>query len=380
MPVALPSLPPDQLAAGQVALAALLGTAGFYFLLPRPRGRSVAVGVALSVASLVVGTLYLGLTFGLPATDYVGPALFWLFAGAALVFGGLLVAQANPARGALAFAFVILSTCGLFLLLAAPFLMAATVIIYMGAVVVTFLFVLMLSHAQGPSDENDRSREPLLGSLAGFAFAGLILFTLYVGSPASLPAKASQPRYPLPVTGVTPADGALLAEAAADLRAAVDAPDAAGALDRARRARVRLAAVVGYAPGETVGEDTDAGLLAGRVFVQDRLRVGAADARVARLVAQADELRDAKSKALDAVENAALERDPDLAPARAALAAVRDKALVLAGRGELPARNVSALGLILYSEHLLAVELAGTLLLVATVGAVAMTGRKGVAA
>src|SRR5262249_25638497 len=60
----------------------------------------------------------------------------------------------------------------------APFLMAATIIIYAGAIIVTFLFVLMLSHVEGPSDENDRSREPLLGSLAGFAFAGLVLFAV----------------------------------------------------------------------------------------------------------------------------------------------------------------------------------------------------------
>ena len=47
---------------------------------------------------------------------------------------------------------MILATCGLFLLLAAPFLMAATIIIYAGAIIVTFLFVLMLSQQQGPSD------------------------------------------------------------------------------------------------------------------------------------------------------------------------------------------------------------------------------------
>src|SRR5205814_6331378 len=78
----------------------------------------------------------------------------------------------------IAFAFVILSTCGLFLLLAAPFLMAATIIIYAGAIIVTFLFVLMLSQVEGASDENDRTREPLLGALAGFAFVGLLLFAL----------------------------------------------------------------------------------------------------------------------------------------------------------------------------------------------------------
>ena len=75
------------------------------------------------------------------------------------------LAQRNPARGAIAFAFVILNTCGLFLLLAAPFLMAATVIIYAGAIIVTFLFVLMLSNVRSVSDENDRSREPLTKKL-----------------------------------------------------------------------------------------------------------------------------------------------------------------------------------------------------------------------
>ena len=40
------------------------------------------------------------------------------------------------------------------------------------------------------------------------------------------------------------------------------------------------------------------------------------------------------------------------------------------------ARNVANLGVVLYSEHLLAVEMAGTLLLVATIGAVAIAGRR----
>src|SRR5262249_33217725 len=102
------------------------------------------------------------------------------------IFGTTLVVQKNPARGAIAFAFVILSTCGLFLLLAAPFLMAATIIIYAGAIIVTFIFVLMLSRADGPSDESDRSREALHGSVSGCAFVGLVLFALYLSSPASL--------------------------------------------------------------------------------------------------------------------------------------------------------------------------------------------------
>src|SRR5687767_12808490 len=137
--------------------------------------------------------------------DAVGTVLFILFSLGALGFGTVLVVQRNPARGAIAFAFVVLSTCGLFLLLAAPFLMAATIIIYAGAIIVTFLFVLMLSQSAGPSDENDRTREPLYGSFAGFAFVGLVLFTLYQTSLASAPPEpgATTPQGRLPATVLT---------------------------------------------------------------------------------------------------------------------------------------------------------------------------------
>ena len=50
--------------------------------------------------------------------------------------------------------------------------------------------------------------------------------------------------------------------------------------------------------------------------------------------------------------------------------------VLLHGVGQLPARNVANLGFVLYSEHLLAVELAGTLLLVAVIGAIAISHRK----
>ena len=43
---------------------------------------------------------------------------------------------------------------------------------------------------------------------------------------------------------------------------------------------------------------------------------------------------------------------------------------------KLPAANVEALGRTLFSDHLLAVELAGTLLLVATVGAIAIASTR----
>src|SRR5579871_3692768 len=160
-----------------IILPLLAGGAAIYLLLPRPQAYPALWGATLGLLALVL-TLVLLTRSGVVSPETI---LFWSFSAVAILAGTLLVTQHNPARAALAFALVVLCTCGLFLLLAAPFLMAATIIIYAGAIIVTFLFVLMLSHPQGDeSNENDRSREPLLGSLAGFAFVGLVLFTLYI--------------------------------------------------------------------------------------------------------------------------------------------------------------------------------------------------------
>src|SRR5205085_53279 len=67
-----------------------------------------------------------------------------------------------------------------------------------------------------------------------------------------------------------------------------------------------------------------------------------------------------------------LREKPNAEAAKADLRALRDEVLLLYGSAELPARNVGNLGYLLYADHLLAVELAGTLLLVATIGAVAI--------
>ena len=47
-----------------------------------------------------------------------------------------------------------------------------------------------------------------------------------------------------------------------------------------------------------------------------------------------------------------------------------------ANQSDLPAANVAGLGKTLFTDYLLAVELAGTLLLVATIGAIAIAGRR----
>jgi NADH:ubiquinone oxidoreductase subunit 6 (subunit J) len=390
------ALTKSQEAGGEIALAVALAIAGFYLLLPRPRGRLVVGGVAALIAALAVLAAWAYRTFGHPASDAVGAALFWLFSLGALVFGAVLVAQRNPARGAIAFAFVILSTCGLFLLLAAPFLMAATIIIYAGAIIVTFLFLLMLSHSEGPSDENDRSREPLYGSFAGFAFTGLVLFALFLTSQGAPPEANAAPAGRLPVTVMTAEERAKLADAVAKLDAAEKALDGATGTHEARDQRVKefeaafaparddLESVVGS--GREARDDEGTGSLQGGTL-RERLektagRAGGeavlyrSDPQARDALARARRVREASRGVVPRVENNLLGDSPDVPAAQAEVRKLRDEVVLLHGAGQLPARNVANLGYLLYSEHLLGIELAGTLLLVAVIGAIAVAHRR----
>src|SRR5258708_37459269 len=139
-----------------VLFPVITGFLAVFYLLPAPRRRSLMHGaLAVVIAILGFGTfLWHGFGSELPCTAEA--FLFFAFSLQAFAFGILMIVQRNPARSALFFAVVVLSVCGLFLLLAAPFLMAATIIIYAGAIIVTFLFVIMLSQQIGQTDANDR--------------------------------------------------------------------------------------------------------------------------------------------------------------------------------------------------------------------------------
>ncbi|AMV25837.1 NADH:ubiquinone oxidoreductase subunit J [Gemmata sp. SH-PL17] len=347
-------------------------------------------------------------TFGRPLPDVIGTALFVLFSAGALVFGTVLVAQKNPARGAIAFAFVVLSTCGLFLLLAAPFLMAATIIIYAGAIIVTFLFVLMLSHADGASNENDRSREPLYGGFAGFAFVGLVLFTLYQTAQTAKSDGVSDSQSHLLAPVVTAEERKTLSDVVTRLEEAEkalegDAGTRGAVLDRLEAfekvyppIKNDLSRVVGgtYSPDGALGRNFQDIELAGNErngSIHDRLvqfrgqpngensTLFRADEQARGVVKRAAGVRETSAKTFRTVRRLMSDEKPDPAGARAAVRELRDEVVLLRGAGELPANNVRGLGFVLYSEHLLAIELAGTLLLVAVIGAVAVTHRKGVA-
>lgn len=70
--------------------------------------------------------------------------LFWLFAGVMLVFGVLVVTNRNPVASALSLVVCFLGLAALFMSLDAFFIGIIQVLVYAGAVMVLFLFIIML--------------------------------------------------------------------------------------------------------------------------------------------------------------------------------------------------------------------------------------------
>lgn len=170
-----------------------LGYIALWSLLPSTRRINVLAMSLVGAAALVVGGFVLP-RMTAPTVPLVFDVLFYVFAGGAIAAAVATIVQRNPVYAALWFASVILCTCGLFLLQAAPFLAAATIIVYAGAVIVTFLFVIMLAQQRGLADYDRRSREPAMACLAGFVLLGAMLYTLELNFFASIRITAATDR------------------------------------------------------------------------------------------------------------------------------------------------------------------------------------------
>lgn len=100
--------------------------------------------------------------------------LFYVLAALTLIFGALVVANPfsrNPITSAMFLVLTIISMAGLFVLLHAFFLAAVQVLVYAGAVMVLFLFVIMLLDLK----EEERRKIKLTGLVAGVVSVGAII-------------------------------------------------------------------------------------------------------------------------------------------------------------------------------------------------------------
>ena len=71
-------------------------------------------------------------------------AVFWFFAATAVISAALCILQRNPVNAALWLVSTMFSLAAIYVLLDAQFIAAIQVLVYAGAVMVLFLFVIML--------------------------------------------------------------------------------------------------------------------------------------------------------------------------------------------------------------------------------------------
>lgn len=170
-------------------LGITLGAIGVCMALPRARVSPQAIGGIL--AAIAGGLILIGL--GLRNPSHLPNLFFYVFAILALGSALRVISHQRPVYAALYFILTILASSGMYLLLSAEFMAFALIIIYAGAILITYLFVIMLA-TQAPSEEDmDRladydaqSRDPVLATIIGFILLAALTTMLFRGT-AALP-------------------------------------------------------------------------------------------------------------------------------------------------------------------------------------------------
>lgn len=173
-----------------LALCVVAGVAT-WLMLPRPSGSKTPGYIGSGLALIAFATLALILLNWAAVGSGLTTVYFWLFAFIALAASVRVITHPQPVYSSLYFVLTVFASAGLFILMWAEFLAMALVIIYAGAILVTYTFVIMLaSEASGegvvsklagkrgtpePMEHDVTPRSPVLACFAGFVTMGALL-------------------------------------------------------------------------------------------------------------------------------------------------------------------------------------------------------------
>ena len=166
-----------------------LAICGVGVALSVPRRRFQASLVGGIIAATGVGILIVAL--GAASLAGEGPLpnpAFHVLAIIALGSCLQVITHRRPVYAALYFILSILATAGLYILLAAEFMAFALVIIYAGAILITYLFVIMLAsqsqvegQEEGLAEYDAIGRGPITATIASFALLATLTVMLFTG-------------------------------------------------------------------------------------------------------------------------------------------------------------------------------------------------------
>jgi len=141
---------------------------------------ALAIGLTFPTAlgrmlASAFGILGLGILLSrlVPIGDWGFSVFFYFFSLVTLFAAVCTVSTRHPIFCAVWFGVVLLGTSGLLLLAGAQFLAVATLLIYAGAILVIFLFVLMLAQPEGQAPYDMNVFRPIAVSLTGIVIAVL---------------------------------------------------------------------------------------------------------------------------------------------------------------------------------------------------------------
>ncbi|MBL8746189.1 MAG: NADH-quinone oxidoreductase subunit J [Phycisphaerae bacterium] len=310
-----------------------LGGFGVAMTLPRPKLSPQVIGALLAAVGLGGAFLALGLKAGAERPGFY----FYVFAAIALGSAVRVISHPRPVYAALYFILTILASSALYLMLGAEFMAFALIIIYAGAILITYLFVIMLAEQTpegaevGVASEYDRySREPGVATVVGFVLLALLTGMMARGMKTIEPAS---PR------------GEGIGLLARMPKKVIEAYDRLGVLEPRG----------GFARPEVSG-------------VASRLSTSAGT--MSLTVADVEKVR----KNLDDPRVAALFGEEMAAGVRATVQS--GQTLTLRLPGDLRAENLDGVGFALIAEHPMALELAGVILLMAMLGAVVLARKQ----
>lgn len=330
-------------------LAIAIGGIGVALALPRHGGFNPQALGGLIAAAAVGGLIaVMALVAGAERPNI----FFYVFAFIALGAALRVITHPRPIYSALYFILTILASAGLYLLLGAEFLTFALIIIYAGAILITYLFVIMLA-TSSPSDEtydaiddyDAVAREPVISTGAGFLVLAILTGWLSYGVPT------------LPAPSPRSADSAL-ASLPVKVRSAFDE---VGLLEHAE------GPLVAFERGAEQGSFYDAETRQAQLVLKDPTKF-----RQMLRQARAMERGEDVSEDLEALPPAAtsLVRNEPITRADGSV-------VVMAAFPEsLRARNIEGVGLELVGGHPLALEMAGVILLLAMLGAVVLARKR----
>ncbi len=169
-------------------IGSVLGALALAVMLPRQTGGIRFLGPMLGAAA--VGGLWLFLSNSElwadrdPGLSNASFTYYYLFSAIAIVSAVRVITHTRPVYAALWFVMVVLASAGLFLVLSAQFMAFAVIIIYGGAILVTYMFVLMLASQSTPDGEATRgydkvAKEPVLACAAGFLLLAVLLSVIF---------------------------------------------------------------------------------------------------------------------------------------------------------------------------------------------------------